>query len=179
MGFDCAATPEDVPMHPISLALWLATTLASSTSSPAFLPTAPKPNPAPVPASELVVHDRLSTEQLAAELSDTVTAFAKDWIGKAADNICGLRDVAQVSNPATVDWQACLDATPEMKKVKDNKVGLDTPEGIKLSNAATNRVTDACEATRTANGYCSVWKTIKHKDGRTLPDITSLVKAQY
>jgi hypothetical protein len=116
-----------------------------------------------------------------AELGATETALvaAKDWIAKTSDNICGLRDVAQVSSPAQVDWQACLDATPEMKKVKADKIDLNTPDGIRLLNQATNRVTSACDTVRTANGYCSVWKAIKHKDGRAIPDISELVKAQY
>jgi hypothetical protein len=66
-----------------------------------------------------------------------------------------------------------------MKKMKDEKIDASSPEGIKLTNAATNRVTQACETLRIANGYCSVWKTIKHKDGRTISDITELVKAQF
>ena len=105
--------------------------------------------------------------------------FGRDWVARAVDSICGLRDVNQVSNPATVDFQACLDATPEMKKARQDKIGLDTPEGIRLLNEATNRVTDACEVVRSSNGYCSVWKAIKHKDGRAVSDVTELVKAQY
>ena len=105
--------------------------------------------------------------------------FSKDWIAKTTDNICGLRDVNQISNPALVDFKACLDATPEMKKAREDKVDLTTPEGIKLTNEAVNRVTSACETIRVANAYCSVWKTIKHKDGRVVADITELVKAQY
>lgn len=105
--------------------------------------------------------------------------ISKDWIAKHTDNICGLRDCNQISNPAVVDFKACLDATPEMKKARDDKIDLSTPEGIKLANDAVNRVTTACEAVRVANGYCSVWKTIRHKDGRAVADITELVKAQY
>ena len=37
---------------------------------------------------------------------------------------------------------------------------------------------EKAEAVRVAQGYCSVWKSISHKDGRTIPDITDLVKAQ-
>jgi hypothetical protein len=114
-----------------------------------------------------------------AQTVQTQLTAAKDWIAKTTDNICGLKDTNQVSNPATVDFKACLDATPEMKKMKDEKIDASTPEGIKLTNAATNRVTQACETLRVANGYCSVWKTIKHKDGRTIADITELVKAQF
>ncbi len=37
---------------------------------------------------------------------------------------------------------------------------------------------DACDKIRAQDGYCSVWKTIKHTDGRAVADITDLVKAQ-
>ena len=119
---------------------------------------------------------RMGASRLATPVTDWLE---RTWIAKAADNICGLRDVAQVSNPAAVDFKACLDATPEMKKARDEKVDLSTPEGIKLTNEAVNRVTEACESIRVANGYCSVWKAIKHKDGGAAPDITQLVKALY
>lgn len=102
---------------------------------------------------------------------------SKDWIAKATDNICGLRDSNQVSSPAQIDFKACLDATPEMKKVVRDKIDLTTPEGIRLSNEAVNRVTTACETVRIANGYCSVWKTIRHKDARVVSDISEQVKA--
>jgi len=108
-----------------------------------------------------------------------LAAHSRDWIAKTTDSICGLKDVNQVSNPALIDFQACLDATPQMKKLKDNKIDANSPEGIKLTTDAANKVTAACEVTRVANGYCSVWKTIRHKDGRTISDITELVKAQY
>lgn len=123
-----------------------------------------------------LIADRTAPE---AARSESATFSGKDWIGKAADNICGLRDLSQVSNPALVDFQACLDATQEMKKAKQDKIDLSTPDGIRLVSSATNRVTTACETVRVANGYCSVWKTIKHKDGRAITDITELVKAQY
>ncbi len=53
------------------------------------------------------------------------------------------------------------------------------PERIKLVAAGSTRVTSACETVQAANGYCSVWKAIKHKDGHSITDITELVKAQY
>jgi hypothetical protein len=104
---------------------------------------------------------------------------ARDWTAKATDNICGLRDLAQVSNPASIDFQACLDATPEMKKLKAERIDEKSPDGIRLIAEATNRVTQACEAVQRANGYCSVWKSIRHKDGRTGADISALVTAQF
>jgi hypothetical protein len=108
-----------------------------------------------------------------------VPAPSRDWTGKAEDNICGLRDLTQVSNPVVIDFQACLDATPEMKKIKSEKIDPKSPEGIRLVTEATNRVTQACEAVQRANGYCSVWKSIRHKDGRAVTDISSQVTAQF
>jgi hypothetical protein len=109
----------------------------------------------------------------------SVPAPSRDWTGKAEDNICGLRDLTQVSNPVVIDFQACLDATPEMKKIKSEKIDPKSPEGIRLVTEATNRVTQACEAVQRANGYCSVWKSIRHKDGRAVTDISSQVTAQF
>lgn len=105
--------------------------------------------------------------------------LAKDWIAKVTDSICGLRDPNQVSNPAQIDFKACLDATQEMRKLVRDKIDVTTPEGIRLSNDAVNRVTSACETVRVANGYCSVWKTIKHKDARVVSDISEQVKALF
>ena len=34
------------------------------------------------------------------------------WKAQPQDNICGLRDLAQVSTPAKIDFERCLEATP-------------------------------------------------------------------
>ncbi len=101
----------------------------------------------------------------------------RDWIVKAENNICGLSDATQLSNPVVIDFQALLDATPEYKKMKDQKISATSPEGIKLNNEAVNRIAAQCETLRASNGYCSVWKEIKHKDGRVITDVTEQVKA--
>lgn len=101
----------------------------------------------------------------------------RDWILKAENNICGLRDANQLSSPAVVDFQALMDATPEMKKVRDQKIDPNSPDGITLRTAAASRVTSACDVVRVANSHCSIWKEIKHKDGRAIPDVTDKVKA--
>ena len=108
---------------------------------------------------------------------EPVLELGRDWIAQKADNICGLRSLDQLSNPATVDFDALLDATPEVKKLKDQNIGRDTPEGIRLIAEATTRVTNACEKARAADGHCSVWKAIHHKDGRQITDLTAKVKA--
>jgi hypothetical protein len=103
---------------------------------------------------------------------------AAGWIVDRADNICGLDDAKMLSKPAKVDYDALLKATPQYKKIKDNKIDPNSPEGIQLRQEAANKVRDASDKIRQQEGYCSVWKTIKHSDGRAVPDITDLVKAQ-
>jgi hypothetical protein len=61
--------------------------------------------------------------------------------------------------------------------MKDQKISATSPEGIKLNNEAVTRVATQCEAIRAAGSYCSVWKEIKHKDGRAISDVTEKVKA--
>jgi len=103
---------------------------------------------------------------------------ATGWVIDRADNICGLDDAKTLSKPAKVDYDALLKATAQYKKIKDNKIDPNSPEGIQLRQEAANKVRDACDKVRQQDGYCSVWKTIKHTDGRAVADITDLVKAQ-
>lgn len=100
------------------------------------------------------------------------------WVVDRADNICGLDDAKMLSKPAKVDYDALLKATPEMKKIKDDKIEPSSPQGIQLRQAGVTRVQTAAEKVRATDGHCSVWKTIKHSDGRAVADITESVKAQ-
>lgn len=132
----------------------------------AFVPVLLLPSPAsPAPAPAL---DRT--------LADTPPAAG--WVVDRADNICGLDDAKMLSKPAKVDYDALLKATPQWKKIRDNKIDPNSPEGIQLRQEAANKVRDACDKIRAQDGYCSVWKTIRHTDGRAVADITDLVKAQ-
>lgn len=102
----------------------------------------------------------------------------QSWVCDRSDNICGLDDPKMLSKPAKIDYDALLKATPEMKKIAADKIDPNSSEGINLKSRAADRVREKADAVRSAQGYCSVWKTISHKDGRTIPDITDLVKAQ-
>lgn len=106
-------------------------------------------------------------------------AAARDWILKTSDNICGLRDANQLTHPAQIDFDTCLQATPEMRRIKDQGIDPKSAEGIQLRSAAVTRVTDACERVRSAQGHCSIWKEIRHKDGRAIPDLSSQVMALF
>jgi len=115
----------------------------------------------------------------AAPVTPTVSGeLTQTWICDRSDNICGLDDPRMLSKPCKVDYDALLKATPEMKKIANDKIDPNSSEGINLRQKAVDRIRDKAEAIRSANGYCSVWKAISHKDGRSIPDITDLVKAQ-
>lgn len=107
------------------------------------------------------------------------SAFGRDWIVRTADNVCGLRDANQLTRPGLIDFEACLAATPEMKKIVSQGIDPKSAEGIQLRNAAVTRVTNAAEAVRASGGYCSVWKEVRHKDGRAIDDLSSQVIGQF
>jgi len=106
-------------------------------------------------------------------------AAADGWKADPADNICGLRDVRQLSDPAKVDYEELLEATPEIKKMKEDGIDPESPKGIQLRTQAADRITRTCNTVREDEGHCSVWKKISHSDGRSVADITAEVKAEF
>lgn len=117
----------------------------------------------------------------AAPMSPAATASANvpmaGWVCDQADNICGLDDPKMLSKPAKVDFDALYKATSEYKKIRDEKIDPNSSEGIQLRQRAVDRIREKTESIRSQNGYCSVWKGIRHTDGRAVPDITDQVKA--
>jgi len=99
------------------------------------------------------------------------------WVVDRADNICGLDDPKMLSKPASVSYDTLLRATPQYKKIKDNKIDPNSPEGIQLRHEAVGKVRDACDKIRQQENYCSIWKSVKHTDGRAVAEVTDLVKA--
>jgi hypothetical protein len=102
---------------------------------------------------------------------------AVGWVCDRADSICGLDDPKMLSKPAKLDYDALYKSTSEYKKIRDEKIDPNSSEGIQLRQRAVDRIREKTESIRSQNGYCSVWKTIKHQDGRVVPDITDQVKA--
>lgn len=102
---------------------------------------------------------------------------ATGWVCDRADSICGLDDAKMLSKPAKVDYDALYKATAEYKKIRDEKIDPNSSEGIQLRQRAVDRIREKTDSIRSQNGYCSVWKTIRHTDGRAVPDITDQVKA--
>ncbi len=109
----------------------------------------------------------------------STSAPDSDWIVEEADNICGLSDPRALSEPAKVDYGQVWDATPEIKKLKRDGIDPQSPAGISLQQKATDRIREACDDVREAEGHCSVWKKIRHKDGRKIADITKEVEKKF
>ena len=95
---------------------------------------------------------------------------------KASANLCGLSEARQLSNPARVDHGALLEITPEISKIRAEKIAPSSAEGARLMAAARKRVLDACKEELTVSGHCSIWKQIKRRDGSEITDVTSAVR---
>jgi len=95
-----------------------------------------------------------------------------------ADNVCGLDEPRALTNPAKVDFQALIEATPEVAQIKKKKIDRDSAEGIRLLTEARTRVLRACETVRGTSGHCSVWKQITRRDGKAVDDITDQVRQE-
>lgn len=112
----------------------------------------------------------LPLEELATNLS------APDWVVRQADNICGLKNARQLSNPGKVDFPSLYDSTPEAQKIKRDGIDPNSPEGSQLRAAAYERIRKACEQVMNDRALCSVWKDISSRTGRTAQDVTETVR---
>ncbi|MCP3914698.1 MAG: hypothetical protein GY711_03960 [bacterium] len=97
------------------------------------------------------------------------------YIAKREDNVCGPRHVRQLSNPARVDYDRLIAATPESKRMKKEGIDPSSPEGLILRSRGAKRVLDACQRVRREARHCSIWRAIRRRDGKPIPDVTDLV----
>lgn len=124
-----------------------------------------------------VAAEGLAWSTAPATLAQThVLAQTQGWITRGQDNVCGLRDARQLSNPAKVDFPALLEETDEMKRLRKERIDPNSPQGIQLRDAARSKVANACEAIMQDQGHCSIWSSIRHSDGRAVTDVTDLVR---
>jgi hypothetical protein len=98
------------------------------------------------------------------------------WVARAQDNVCGLRDPRQLSNPALVDFRQLMEETEEMRRLRRDRIDPNSPQGVQLRDAARSKVAAACEAVMAEQGHCSIWTAIRHSDGRQIADVTVLVR---
>ena len=109
---------------------------------------------------------------------DATQAQAPDWIVVQADNICGLKNARQLSNPGKVDFASLYDSTEEAKKIQREGIDPASPEGSRLRAAAFERIRKACQKVMTDQSLCSVWKDIRSRSGRAATDITASVRTE-
>lgn len=109
------------------------------------------------------------------DLSSTSEA-APDWIVKQSDNICGLKNARQLSNPGKVDFASLYASTPEAKKIKRDGIDPESPEGNRLRVSATERIGKAAAQVMSDRGLCSIWKSIRSRTGRAPQDVTETVR---
>jgi hypothetical protein len=95
------------------------------------------------------------------------------WNAISKDNICGLTNPRQLTQPGRIDYRAALEATAEMKDLKQRGISLDSAEGQILRERAADRVRRVGSKLMRKRGHCSLWKEISHRDGRNVPDLTS------
>jgi hypothetical protein len=107
--------------------------------------------------------------------AQAVEEVGPEWIAAKADSLCGLDDPALLSNPALVQHGSLIEATPEARRLRDENIDPQSAAGIQLLQRAADRVRDECEVVRDARGHCSVWKRIRHRDGRSVPNVTQFV----
>ena len=100
------------------------------------------------------------------------------YVVNRSDNICGLDQPRQLTSPAVVDYTSLVAATAEYREIEKKNIDPNSSEGITLMTKARARVLKACEAVRSANGHCSVWKQIRRRDKKAITDITDAVKRQ-
>lgn len=67
-----------------------------------------------------------------------------------------------VKQPGVVNWSKLMEVTPEMKKIKKDKINKDSPLGIRLISEAEARCQKACRTQMRVAGVDSMWKAISH-----------------
>lgn len=104
---------------------------------------------------------------------------AHDWVAEEADNLCGISNLKRVTNPALVNYDSLLDATPQMTEMREKRIKPDSIEGKTLREAARKLIVTKAQAVQKLGGYDGLWKAITNKDGRRIDDVTKDVIALF
>lgn len=126
----------------------------------------------------IVLQEAEDAEVPGAEAGSEPLEVSTGWIVDEADNVCGVRPARQITNPALVRYDELLDATPEIQRMKREGITRDSAQGQVLYAAAVDRVSKAARRVMNARSHCSVWKQVRHRDGRSVADISDEVKAE-
>lgn len=94
------------------------------------------------------------------------------YVVDPADWICGLGDPRQLTDPARVDYDDLMEATPQMRELHRDGVDPESARGLILRSKAQAEVKRACEVVRRRFEHCSVWREIRRRDGGAIPERT-------
>ncbi len=106
----------------------------------------------------------------------TAYVVGSDWVVKTEDSVVGVSQARQITNPAKVDYEELMKATPEMKTLRKEGIDKTSARGQTLVTAAQSRVRRVSRTVMTEKGHCSIWKQISHKKGVAVTDITEDIK---
>ena len=101
-----------------------------------------------------------------------------DYLVKSEDNVCGLRSAKQLSNPARIDYEEVMKATPQMRELGVQGIDVASARGLQMRTAASELVRIACQKVMRSGSHCSIWKAITRKDDKPVTDVTGDVKRQ-
>lgn len=91
------------------------------------------------------------------------------YVADPEDWICGLGDLRQLTNPAQVDYESLMEATPWMKELRREGIDPQSARGLILRAKAQAEVSRACDVVRREFEHCSVWRSIRRRDGGRIP----------
>ena len=106
----------------------------------------------------------------------TLGSDESEYVADAVDSICGLDDPRKLSHPAVVDHSSLMDVTPFIRRLRRERIDPKSAEGIVLTTKAQGLVRQKCGEVMREAGHCSIWRRIRRRDGRPIPDVTALVR---
>jgi len=115
----------------------------------------------------------------ASQLSDAGSVLVHDWIAHKDANICGISKLKRVTNPALVDYETVMAATPQMIEIRERDIDPDSVQGRSLREAARSLLCSKAQLVQKEGGYDGIWKSIKNRDGRAIDDVSDEVIALF
>ena len=100
------------------------------------------------------------------------------YVADPVDCVVGLDQPRQLQNPAHVDHPRALEATPPVREMRRRRIDPDSAEGIILRSRGEGLVRQACQVVMDEEGFDSVWRRIRRRDGVPIPDVTARVIAR-
>ncbi len=114
-----------------------------------------------------------------AVMSPVLAQAVHNWIADEGQNLCGISRLKRVTNPAKVNYDALMHATPQMVEMRGKGIKPDSIEGKTLREAARKLIVTKAQIVQREGGFDGIWKAIAHRDKRVISDVTARVIALY